>query len=237
MKQVNRNGIVFNVVSDTPDSTFWDLHGWESENYDILHQQSVNHKVFVHAGGWIGPFTLFAAKLYEKVFCLEPDTIAYNELKRNIDLNGYNNIVLENKAFLDTETTLSIGSDYSELGRSGTSMFQNEHSIEVATVTLKQFFNQYHISEKCMLMLDVEGAEYCLFSDFDFFKQYKPTILVSFHLTFLTDENYNILYNSLEKLSELYNVDLDRISSERAISPYQAPFRGFDLLLTLKDNN
>jgi hypothetical protein len=53
----------------------------------------------------------------------------------------------------------------------------------------------------------------------------------------LTDEKYNILYNSLERLSELYNIDLARVANERANSPYQASFRGFDLLLTLKDNN
>ena len=36
MKQVNRNGINFNVVTDTADNAFWDITGWEANNYVIL---------------------------------------------------------------------------------------------------------------------------------------------------------------------------------------------------------
>ena len=98
MKQVNRNGINFNVVTDTADNAFWDITGWEADNYVILKESANTHKVFVHAGAWIGPFTLFCANLYDKVYCLEPDPIAYVELNRNIALNGYENINVENKA-------------------------------------------------------------------------------------------------------------------------------------------
>jgi len=236
MKQVNRNGISFDVVTNTADNTFWDIHGWEADNYVILKESANTHKVFVHAGAWIGPFTLFCAKLYDKVYCLEPDPVAYVELNRNIALNGYENIIAENKAFLDTETVISIGSDYSELGRSGTSMFQQEHAVEVNTITLANYFKQHNLPKNCMLMLDVEGAEYCLFTDTKFFKEYTPTVLVSFHLTMLTDDKYQMLYDSLQMLTDIYDIDLDKLSYERSLSPYEGAFRGLDLLLTLKDN-
>jgi FkbM family methyltransferase len=236
MKQVNRNGINFNVVTDTADNAFWDITGWEANNYVILKESANTHKVFVHAGAWIGPFTLFCANLYDKVYCLEPDPIAYVELNRNIALNGYENINVENKAFLDTETVLSIGSDYSELGRSGTSMFQQSHAVEVNTITLANYFKHHNLPKNSMLMLDVEGAEYCLFTDTEFFKEYTPTVLVSFHLTMLTDDKYQMMYDSLQKLTDIYNIDLDKLSYERTVSPYGASFRGLDLLLTLKDN-
>jgi hypothetical protein len=87
-----------------------------------------------------------------------------------------------------------------------------------------------------MVMLDVEGAEYCLFTDTKFFKEYTPTVLVSFHLTMLTDDKYQMLYDSLEKLLDVYNIDLDKLAHERSLSPYGGAFRGLDLLLTLKDN-
>ena len=234
MKEVNRNGVVFRVVSDTPDSTFWDINGWESSNYLILKEMCENHKLFVHAGAWIGPFTLYAAQIFEKVYCLEPDPVAYLELKRNIEINGYTNITLENNAFFENETKLIIGSDYSDLGRSGTSMFQKSNSIEVETITLMNYFKKHNLPSNVMLMLDVEGAEYCLFSDFDFFDKYKPTILVSFHLNMLNDEQYQKMYESLSNLTKIYNIDLDFIHNERAVSPFGSNFRGFDLLFTLK---
>lgn len=234
MKQVIRNGVSFTVVTDTPDAGFWTLDNWEASNYAILKNAAEDHKIFVHAGAWIGPFTLFAARIYDSVYCLEPDVVAFNELKRNIDINAYENIVLENKAFLDKETTISIGSDYSELGRSVTSMFQKSHAIEVETITLANYFKQHNLPKNVMLMLDVEGAEYCLFLDTKFFYEYTPTILVSFHLTMLTDEHFDLLYNSLENLSSLYNIDLTHIKNERTLAPYGGKFRDFDLLLTLK---
>jgi FkbM family methyltransferase len=234
MKQVDRNGVSFSVVTDTADAGFWNLNDWEAPNYAILKNASETHKVFVHAGAWIGPFTLFAAKLYDTVYCLEPDPVAFDELKRNIEINAYDNIVLENKAFLDKETKISIGSDYSELGRSGTSMFQKNHAVKVDTITLASYYKNHNLPKNTMLMLDVEGAEYCLFSDIKFFEEYTPTVLVSFHLTMLTDEQFNTLYSSLESLSSLYNIDLEHIKNERLVSPYGGGFRGFDLLLTLK---
>ena len=44
------------------------------------------------------------------------------------------------------------------------------------------------------------------------------------------------MYDSLQKLTDIYNIDLDKLSYERTVSPYGASFRGLDLLLTLKDN-
>lgn len=234
MKNVNRNGVSFLVVDDTADRGFWDIDTWEYANYTILKEASSSHNIFVHAGAWIGPFTLYCSNLYEKVYCLEPDPIAFNELKRNIDLNGYTNIILENNAFLDKEEDLSIGSDYSELGRSGTSMFQTQNSVKVKTITLSNYFKKHALPKNCMLMLDVEGAEYCLFSDTKFFYEYTPTVLVSFHLNMLSDDKYELMYNNLKSLSEIYNVDLNRLSQERAVTPFKSEFRGFDLLLTLK---
>lgn len=234
MKQVTRNGVTFSVVDDTADCTFWDISGWESANYNILQEMSKVHSTYVHAGAWIGPFTLFCANLYDKVYGLEPDVVAYEELKRNIALNNYNNITIENKAFLDKPGSITIGSDYSELGRSGTSMFQNNHAITVEAVTLAQYFKQHNLPKNCMLQLDVEGAEYCLLSDTDFFKEYTPTVLLSLHLMFLTDEHYNILYSGLEKLAEFYDVDLNLVASERAITPYKGEWRFIDILLKPK---
>jgi hypothetical protein len=52
----------------------------------------------------------------------------------------------------------------------------------------------------------------------------------------LTDDKYQMLYDSLEKLLDVYNIDLDKLAHERSLSPYGGAFRGLDLLLTLKDN-
>jgi len=211
MKTINRRGVEFIVDNDTNDEIhrFWDMDSWEHENYELVHHFSSKCSTFFNAGGWIGPFTLFAAKLYEKVYSLEPDPFAFKELKGNVELNKFSNVCIENKALFDgTKTEITMGSDYSPLGRSGTSIFQKDKSITVPCITLKEFFSKNNIPENSFLMLDVEGAEYVLFDDFDFFKKYKPVLLVEFHCNFLSGEEFNHLNESLEKLKTIYKVPL-----------------------------
>jgi FkbM family methyltransferase len=234
MKKVNRYDVEFLVVDDTENSTFWDHSAWEEENYKKIKEKSFDHTYFVNAGGWIGPFTLFASKLFKRVYSLEPDIIAFNELKRNVEINNYENVKIYNKAFYDKVTKINIGSNYSDLGRSGTSIFQEKNSIKVDTITLNKFFETELINEKTLLMLDVEGAEYLLFNDFSFFEKYKPTILLSLHLTFLTDTNYNILLSSLEKLLTIYNFDLDLITTNRKTLQYNSNFIEINVLMEPK---
>lgn len=209
MKLINRQGIEFLVHTDANDEIerFWNIDLWEHENYNFIKNISSKYSTFINAGGWIGPFTLFAAKLFPSVYSLEPDPLAFEELKRNIELNKFSNIKITNKALFDgTVKEITMGSDYSPLGRSGTSIFQKDKSVTTPCTTLKEFFIENNIPKQSFLMLDVEGAEYVLFDDIDFFKDYKPTILIEIHAQFLNDDNFNRLIKNLEKLKEIYDI-------------------------------
>jgi FkbM family methyltransferase len=234
MKKVTRFGVDFLVNDNTENKNFWGLDSWEYDNYKIINEHSKNHTTFVNAGGWIGPFTLYSSKLFKNVLSLEPDSVAFNELKENVKLNNFENVKIFNKAFHKNNGIIEIGSDYSNLGGSGTSIFQQKNSIKVESVTLRHFFETEEIEHHSFLMLDVEGSEYLLFEDYDFFKNYRPTILLSLHLTFLTDENYSILYNSLEKLLELYNFDLNYIKKCRETQKFNTQFNEINILMKLK---
>jgi FkbM family methyltransferase len=234
MRNINRNGIDFLVNDNTENNGFWDINLWEDYNYRIIKEESNNHKIFVHAGGWIGPFTLYAAKLFDSVYCLEPDPDAFDELKNNIIINNYNNVFYDNKAFYNQITQILIGSDFSPLGRSGTSVFQKDKSVLVDTITLKKYYEDNNLPKNTFLMLDVEGAEYLLFDDIDFFKIYQPKILLSIHLSFLNDENFNFFIESLKKLTDLYDIDIESIYNERKEIQFGSQFRELNYLLTIK---
>jgi len=224
MRTINRQGIDFLVVNDTENNNFWDIDLWEYDNYVKIKELSNTHDTFVHAGGWIGPFTLFSAKLFKSVYCLEPDPEAYNELKRNIEVNNFNNINLINKAFFNKEDDIFIGSDFSPLGRSGTSMFQNNHAIKVKTITLMDYFLENNIPKNSLLMLDVEGAEYSLFDDVKFFEIFKPTILISYHLTFMNDVHFDYLISSLKAIKHIYDIDIDELLEQRKTLSFKKSF-------------
>ena len=46
-------------------------------------------KIFIDIGAWIGPYTLIAASMGMKVYAFEPDKVAFQELKKNIELNSF----------------------------------------------------------------------------------------------------------------------------------------------------
>jgi FkbM family methyltransferase len=235
MKTVLRENIHFKVVDDTKNYFFWDLNNWEQENYKIIKELSNTHNVFVHAGGWIGPFTLFASYLYDKVYCLEPDPTAFEELERNIKLNNFSNIVYENKAFLNENKKIKMGTNFT-LGDSGTNIFHEPNGFDVETITLNNFFIEKNIPKYSFLMLDVEGAEYLLLDDFEFFKNYKPTVLISYHLTFLTDENFDFLIKSLVKLKEIYHIDIEEFIEQRKNCKYGNNFKELNYLYKIKND-
>ena len=218
MKKINRQGIEFLVYNDSSNeiANFWEITSWEENNYVIVKDYASKCKTFVNAGGWIGPFTLFASKLYEKVYSLEPDPLAFEELANNVELNKFSNVCIENKALFDgSKKEITMGSDFSPLGRSGTSIFQKDKSVTVPCITLKEYFSKNSIPTGSFFMLDVEGAEYVLFDDLLFFNEYKPILLVEFHLKFLDDINFDKLMVALNNLKPLYKIDISYLQSNR----------------------
>jgi FkbM family methyltransferase len=208
MRNVNRLGVDFLVHDDSNAeiANFWTIDSWEQSNYNLVKDFSGKCSTFVNAGGWIGPFTLFAAKLYEKVYSLEPDPLAYEELVKNIELNNFTNVNLGNKALFDgSKSEISMGSDFSPLGRSGTSIFQSDKAVKVPCTTLMEWFTTNNIPEKSFFILDVEGAEYVLFDDVEFYNKFKPIVLLELHSKFLNDEDFKRMKNAVNNLNHIYN--------------------------------
>lgn len=205
---VKRQDVAFKVHGDTSNADFWKLEDWEAANYAIVKRYAGECRGFVNAGGWIGPFTLFAANLYEHVFSLEPDPVAFAELSRNVALNGFTNTTVENIAFFHEAGAIQIGSDHSPIGRSGTSIFQRQNAVTVPCETLRSFFER-HAVPRAFLMLDVEGAEWVLFDDTSFFQERRPVVLVEMHLDFLDEQKRSHLAGALQRLKPFYQAGLE----------------------------
>lgn len=212
IRTIKRQGVTFKVHGDTANADFWKLDDWEAANYAIVKRYAGECPAFVNAGGWIGPFTLFAAKLYERAYSLEPDPVAFAELSRNVALNGFANATVENRAFYREAGTIRIGSDHSPIGRSGTSIFQQQNAVTVPCETLRSFFVRHNVP-RAFLMLDVEGAEWVLFDDTAFFNDHRPVVLLELHLDFLDEQKREHLADSMQRLKPFYRTGLEDLPS------------------------
>lgn len=130
--------------------------------------------IVVDLGANIGYYTLLAARLVGKkgkVYAFEPEPINYSLLIKNIELNGYDNIVPVQKAVSNTAGTVRLFLAYKST--EGHAIYQPNNAIyqpnnkkrefvEVESVTLDEFFKD----KKCpinVIKMDIEGAEIAAF--------------------------------------------------------------------------
>jgi len=117
----------------------------------------------IDIGANIGYYTLLAAKLVGdegKVFAFEPEPRNYALLLRNIELNGYKNIIPQQKAVANTTGKVKLFLDEVEPGAHSLYKVRGDakEAIVVDAVSLDEFFagKEYPID---IVKVDVEGAE------------------------------------------------------------------------------
>lgn len=80
---------------------------WEPETTKIVKEQVKEGSICVDVGASIGYFTLLFASLGAKVYSIEPTGNQFKYLKKNVELNGYNDkVVLLNIAAWDKQEAI-----------------------------------------------------------------------------------------------------------------------------------
>ena len=119
----------------------------------------------VDVGAHVGYFSLLAASLVGesgRIFAFEPEPENYQILIGNIERNGYETIVVEQKAISQSlgEVQLFI----SGLDNGSHSIYQNKKRrttgfVTVPTITLDSFIELHGSPDLDLIKIDVEGAE------------------------------------------------------------------------------
>jgi len=135
----------------------------------------------IDIGANTGLFGILAAQIVGpngRVFAFEPARRTFARLKRNIELNGFNNITAINAAIgafngeaqLHLADRSSLASLHEEVDGS-TRLGEGFNAAETIRVeTLASVMERFHLDEVNLLKLDCEGAEY------DIIESLKPTM-------------------------------------------------------------
>ena len=137
------------------------MHGsYERYTTELFKKCLEKGMVVVDIGAHIGYYTLIAADIVGesgKVFAFEPDPYNYSLLIKNVEVNGYKNIIPIQKA---VSNKVGITRLFLFLGASGWHSIYEvpgwRKSIEIETVTLDEFFENEKIG---IIKMDAEGAE------------------------------------------------------------------------------
>ena len=173
--QINLKGLNF-LVEPNNHLDFWNNFSmWEQEDLNFVIENGEEGKIFIDIGAWIGPYTLLAAKMGMKVYAFEPDNIAFNELKKNIQLNNFKYIPeIYNFGLSNKETTSYLYSNTDEFGKSESGLinYKNQKNTKKTQIQIKNFLHEFNkiknndLNLKIkFLKVDIEGGEFLFEKD------------------------------------------------------------------------
>lgn len=136
--------------------------GWEELTTGMFKKVVQEGDIVVDLGANLGYYTLLAAKLVGpkgKVYAFEPEPINYSLLLKNIELNGYDNVVAVQKAVSNVSGKVRFFLDKTDTGAHTIYQLSDKGEfIEVESVALDEFFKdkKHPIN---VIKMDIEGAE------------------------------------------------------------------------------
>ena len=151
------------MLLDEKDSLGLSRGSFEPQEIELVKQQVNLGETVLDIGANIGYYTLMFAKLVGeqgKVFAFEPEPNNFALLKKNVEINGYSNVVLVQKAVSNQNgtTQLYLCEENQGMHRVYHSVFCNE-SLDIESLRLDDYFRGYN-EKISFIKIDIEGAEY-----------------------------------------------------------------------------
>ena len=195
------NGINYELhIDDWIQSQLYFLNEYEMPEIKALGRFLNDGDVFVDIGANIGLFTLNAANLVGEsgnVIAFEPFKLNWNSLKKNVSMNRYSSVKIENMAIGEKNGEISLYYDDSESNLGMVSFKEKGHSIKesIESITLDTYIENQSITKIDFIKLDIEGGEFnALKGMIETLNRFKPTLLIEI----LNDEFYKDNNDSIE---------------------------------------
>jgi FkbM family methyltransferase len=123
-----------------------------------------NQPTIVDIGGYIGDFSLYAAKYLRacRVVVYEPSRKNFAMLMRNVESNGYRDVIeASNMAVSDSHEVL-MDIDVPDGRQANVSAYRSDHATAERTpsVTLADLIEHHRLDIVDLLKMDCEGGEY-----------------------------------------------------------------------------
>lgn len=150
---------------DPGDSLNLSINGVYGElDTKIIREEIHEGDIVIDVGANIGYYTLIFAQLVGKsgkVIAFEPEFKNFEILKKNVEINNYNNVILEPKIVSEKYGKMKLYvSDSDIVGHRIQKMGNLKNFVEVESVTLDDYMKKLNLDEKVnFIKIDVEGAE------------------------------------------------------------------------------
>jgi FkbM family methyltransferase len=153
---VPETNIKFNVRQDYETDMIVIREIWEENVYEVSDWRYNNGGVVVDLGANIGSFSIYSANKGATVYSVEPEPNNLKELKENVSLNNFNDLITIVPYGISNYDGSAIITD---MGGGATIKDDALLGSKIQITTLDNLFNMYNISEVDILKIDVEGSE------------------------------------------------------------------------------
>ncbi len=145
------------------DSLSLSIEGiYEQFETELVKKEIKRGDVVLDIGAHIGYYTLIFARLVGgdgKVFAFEPDPTNFALLKKNVEMNGYKNVILIQKAVSNKPGKLKLYlCEDNDVDHRIYNSHDGRESIEIEAIRLDDYFRDYD-GRIAFIKMDIQGEE------------------------------------------------------------------------------
>jgi len=214
---------------------FWNNHygkAWEAHTFEVFDKYLSKDYGYLDIGAWIGPTILYGAHLAKRVYCFEPDRVAYQYLLNNISENrdikekiipfefGISNQNTERRFYVGTGSSSmsSLKPIWSKKDSYLVTIYDFPTAMQKAGIDI-QTIN--------FIKIDIEGGEYDLIpSMLEYFEKEDcyPILYISLHAPFLFSSKWRT-YSLLKAISFLPRKIIARVYNRKIVKLLSKHYR------------
>ena len=150
---------------DEHDSLKLSIYPYVVEQTEFFKKNIKEGDVVLDLGAHIGYFTcLFAQLVGEsgKVFSFEPEPNNFKLLKKNVEVNGYKHVTIEQKAVSDVKSTIKMYISNSPKDHRIYDTHDGKKAIEIESVKLDEYFKDFN-KKINVIKSNIQGADFAAF--------------------------------------------------------------------------
>ena len=182
---------------------------YEELESKIMEEKIEMGNIVVDVGANIGLHTLNMARIVGntgQVFAFEPDPSNFEILKKNVKINNYKNIILEQKAVGDKHGRITLyQSDHPGKHRIFPQTEQAKGQVQVELTNLDNYFDFDMIDKINFIKIDVEGLEFSVLKGMKNILKNSKKIKILFE--FMPENTMEVGFTPIELLNYLTSND------------------------------
>ena len=209
---------------DPDHISFWEKvnrEAWEPQTLAVLGRLLKPGTVYCDIGAWIGPTVLYAARRCDKVFCLEPDRVAYMYLLQNLKLNKLENVLPFNLALSAHDALGRMASPRGKRGDSMTSLLKPDGAagMEVLCLSWPTWLGLAGMPVFGVIKMDIEGGEFSLLPAMaEYLATLTPALYLSLHPHLLPENERFEAMSRVVAVLQSYGTILDESGKRQELS-------------------